>query len=142
MVNSIQKSNQKMKNMKKSIFLIVLLALTTWATAQDYTFKRCLYPSFGFIKSAGEVSIVGDTLISFTIGGVIAPYEVNIVINKPELKQFKTKQENSDFEQRFSLSIPIQKAGLKKDETGTLTLETKDNFTGKLETVTYYLIPK
>jgi hypothetical protein len=128
--------------MKKSIFLFVLLALTTWATAQDYTFKRCSSPSVGFFKSAGEVSIVGDTIIYLTMGGVTAPYEVNIVTNKPEFKQFKTKQENSEFEQRFSFSIPVQKVGLKKDETGTLILEMKDKFTDKLEAVTYYLIPK
>jgi len=128
--------------MKKSIFLIVLLALTTWATAQDYTFKRVFLSSGGLLKIAGEVSIVGDTIISINTNGVISPFKVNIETNTPEFKQFKSNQVNGDLEQRFKFNFPTQTVGLKKDEIGTLVYDAKDNFTGTMSSMTYYLIPK
>jgi hypothetical protein len=128
--------------MKKFLFLLASIIISNYSYSQNYTYKRTFYEG-GVLKLNGEVSIVGDTLVSITTNGISSNLPVLLISKSSSYKQFKAiLPENSDYEIRISITDPFPFANdLKKGETAGLVYELVDKFKNSHTEVTYFLIP-
>jgi len=126
-------------------FILVLIAsifCSQLLIAQNYEFNRASMMGAGSnstVKFNGEV-FISDSIISINSSGTISKFSVDKLMDVQGVKQFKAVMpNNSDYDIRFT----FQKSDfLKKKETHTLYYEAKDNFSGTITNILYYLIPK
>jgi hypothetical protein len=110
--------------------------------SQSYTYKKTFVLTPGmpsdFFRLKGEV-FVSDTLISITTQGVknASNYSVKVISQNGIFKQYRLANEMKEGDYRFSFNENM----IDKGAEFTLNVEVKDNFTQKISTVTYFLIP-
>jgi hypothetical protein len=123
----------------RKIFLILFVFVSYVSYGQKFTFKRAFTQMSGFqptfIKIQGEL-LVSDTSVVITQNGT----KSEMVVTKTSLpsndwKQYKVKL-NEDSEMRLTLGPNPNPT---KNEDYLLIIETKDKFTNKLSSFTYYL---
>jgi hypothetical protein len=121
--------------------LILILITTSFSYAQEFEIKKVYYPSLGLNKIKSTVNVT-DSVISFDYKNAKIPNDSFLVtkINTTETHKiyYVKLQRLSDYEGRLTLS----KNDIYKKSPYLLLLESKDNFTGEVIRVIYFLKKK
>ena len=102
--------------------------------SQTYSFKKALYQE-QTVKMKGKV-IVSDSIITIYTNGTPAKFNVSITTDSPISRQYKALGISEDYEIKFILNTPKKPT---KFNIKSLLMETKDNFSGTLNYILYYL---
>jgi hypothetical protein len=121
----------------KLIFTLLLVALFTYSHSQEFTYKKVMTDGMS-AKLNGDISI-SDSVLIISMNSKSADYPVDIIMKKEDFVQYKMRAGNSDTQIRFTLQLnPLNN----KTEKYILNMEIKDEFTKRLTTIIYFLIPR
>lgn len=106
--------------------------------SQEFTYKKCVMDGMS-VKLNGEV-LISDTLLRIVTNGQRSDFPIEVTLKKDDFIQMKLKSvNNTDTQIRFTFQPNLLD---NKKERYSLNMEIKDNFTNKLTTMIYFLIPK
>jgi len=118
--------------------LLVFLFSVSYTNSQEFTYKKCVMDGIS-VKLNGEV-LISDTLLRIVTNGQRSDFPIEVILKKDDFIQMKLKSVNTtDTQIRFTFQPNLLD---NKKEKYSLNIEIKDNFTNKLTTMIYFLIPK
>jgi hypothetical protein len=115
-------------------FLFALLFSNSYS--QEFTYKKVFMDGMS-AKLNGDISI-SDSILKISMNGKAKDYPVDIILKKEDFVQYKLKTGTSETQIRFTFQANQFN---NKTEKYTLNMEIKDEFTNKLTTMIYFLIP-
>ncbi len=115
---------------RKTIFIFIILMFNLISFGQEYHIKKMYSPEFGMFKIKDSKIIVEDGFISIIIDNQISKFDVDRLGNS-EFPQYKTKSYYTEFQIRIT--------HINNKLGNYFTYEMKDNFTGKITNITYYV---
>ena len=117
----------------KSFLTLLLVILFTNSHSQEFTYKKVMSA-----KLNGDISI-SDSILTISMNNKSGDYPVDIIMKKEDFVQYKMRAGNSDTQIRFTFQPnPLNN----KTEKYILNMEIKDEFTKRLTTIIYFLIPR
>lgn len=119
------------------ITLTTLLFFLTFNTifSQEFTYKK-VFSSDVLIRIKGSVMVTDSLITIITENAPTAPIKVVKKLDTGGFKQFRSGESENI---RITLNNLLKS---NKKEPVTLLMELKDDFTGTISTVIYYLEPK
>lgn len=121
----------------KAFLTFLLVTLFTNSQSQDYTYKKVFMNGMS-VKLNGDI-LISDSVLVISMNGKSADYPVDIIMKKDNFVQYKMRTGTSDTQIRFTFQPNLLN---NKTEKYTLNMEIKDEFTNKLTTMIYFLIPR
>ena len=121
----------------KPFLTLLLVILFTNSHSQEFSYKKVMTDGMS-TKLNGDISI-SDSVLIISMNSKSAEYPVDVIMKKEEFVQYKMKAGNSDTQIRFTFQLnPLNN----KTEKYILNMEIKDEFTKRLTTIIYFLIPR